>query len=158
MKTDLEYTPVNILLAEDDIDDLLFFDKALKEIPIAAHLTTVRDGEELMEYLFANLDHLPTILFLDLSMPRKTGFECLTEIKEDDRLKDLYVAMLSTSFPSDLKYEKDIVKMLYKIGAENFIRKPNDFSLLKKIIHDVIIKAIGKKSLPKQAKIFDKLV
>ena|ERR1035437_859706 len=147
MKLELEYSPITILLAEDDTDDCLFFDKALKEIPIATKLTTVRDGEELMKYLFANLNNIPTILFLDLSMPRKTGFECLTEIKENEKLKDLSVVMLSTSFPSDLNYEKDIVKMLYKIGAAEYIRKPNDFELLKMLILNAIIKIAEEKHL-----------
>lgn len=144
MKPDQEYAPINILLADDDIDDCLFFDKALKEIPIATHLTTVYDGEQLMDYLFKNSEHLPDVLFLDLSMPRKTGFECLTEIKEHPKLKDLTVIMLSTSIPRDLIYEKDLIKMLYKIGAEDYIRKPNDFSLLKKIVHDVITQMLRK--------------
>jgi len=142
MKSD----PINILLAEDDPDDRFFFDKALNEIPIATQLTTVRDGEELMEYLFANLNNLPTILFLDLSMPRKTGFECLTEIKEDPKLKDLTVVMISTSFQCDLQYEKNMMKMLFNIGAEDYIRKPNDFIQLVNIIHNTITNTIEKKA------------
>ncbi|NWJ50663.1 MAG: response regulator [Bacteroidetes bacterium] len=141
----MKSVPINILLAEDDPDDRFFFTKALNEIPIATQLTIVRDGEELMEYLFANLNNLPTILFLDLSMPRKTGFECLTEIKEDPKLKDLTVVMISTSFQRDLQYEKNMIKMLYDIGAEDYIRKPNDFILLKNIIHNTITNTIEKK-------------
>ena len=65
---------MKILLADDDLDDLFFFKKALSEIPIETELTTAHDGEELMAYLTENSDHLPDVLFLDLSMPRKTGF------------------------------------------------------------------------------------
>src|SRR5450759_3766148 len=92
---------LNILLADDDTDDCFFFDKALRETPIATHLTIVHDGEQLMDYLSKNSEHLPDVLFLDLSMPRKTGFECLSEIKENKKLKDLPVVMFSTSFPQD---------------------------------------------------------
>lgn len=88
---------MNILLAEDDQDDRDFFDKVLKEIPVHTHLTTVIDGEQLMNYLYKNLGHLPDVLFLDLNMPRKNGFECLCEIKEDEKLKDLLVVMFSTA-------------------------------------------------------------
>jgi CheY-like chemotaxis protein len=131
---------LHIILADDDIDDRSFFEKALKEIPIPNRLTTVRDGEELMNYLHANSDHLPDVLFLDLSMPRKTGFECLSEIKEDEKLKLLPVIMLSTSFPRDNKYEQNIINMLYTIGAMDYIRKPGDYQILKEVVHTALIK------------------
>jgi CheY-like chemotaxis protein len=81
--------PIHILLADDDIDDRGFFEKALLEIPIACQLTMVQDGEQLMDYLNKHTMELPDVLFLDLSMPRKTGFECLTEIKENLLFSDL---------------------------------------------------------------------
>ena len=142
MKSDLKLIPLNILLADDDTDDCFFFDKALKEIPIANHLTSVHDGVQLMNYLFENIEHLPNVLFLDLSMPRKTGFECLSEIKENKKLKDLHVVMFSTSFPRDFDYENNIIKMLFEIGAQDYIRKPSDFKELKKVIHKALIKTI----------------
>jgi CheY-like chemotaxis protein len=144
MKPKQEHAPLNILLADDDIDDRFFFDKILKEIPITNHLTTVNNGEQLMNYLIENSEHLPDVLFLDLSMPLKTGFECLSEIKENKKLKALSVIMFSTSYPQDLKYELNIMKMLYDIGAQDYIRKPNDFAKLKQIIHNALIKVIGK--------------
>lgn len=136
---------LNILLADDDTDDCFFFDKALKEIPIATHLTTVRNGEELMNYLFENTERLPNVLFLDISMPRKTGFECLTEIKENDKLKDIPVVMFSTSYPRDLMYEQDMIKMFYENGAQYYIRKPNDFGKFKQVIYDALIKVAEKR-------------
>ena len=142
MKSDLKLIPLNILLADDDTDDCFFFDKALKEIPIANHLTSVHDGVQLMNYLFENIEHLPNVLFLDLSMPRKTGFECLSEIKENKKLKDLHVVMFSTSFPRDFDYENNIIKMLFEIGAQDYIRKPSDFKELKKVIYKALIKTI----------------
>ena len=90
-------SPLNILLADDDIDDRFFFEKALKEIPIVTSLFIVKDGEELMDYLEVNATHLPDVLFLDLSMPRKSGFECLTEIKENTAMIKMPVIMFSTS-------------------------------------------------------------
>lgn len=138
--------PFNILLADDDIDDRFFFSKALKEIPLLTHLTVVHDGEELMNYLEKNLNNIPDILFLDLSMPRKTGFECLYEIKDNEKLKDIPVVMFSTSFPSDNTYEQGMIETLKKIGAQDYIRKPGDFTLLKELIHNIITQEIEKKS------------
>jgi DNA-binding NtrC family response regulator len=131
---------LNIALAEDDTDDCSFFEKALKEIPISTNLIIVHDGEQLMKYLYSNSEHLPDVLFLDLSMPRKNGFECLSEIKESTQLKDLIVIMLSTSFPLDRNYELNIVRTLLTIGAYDFIRKSNDFTQLRQIIHKTLIK------------------
>ena len=123
---------LNILLAEDDIDDQFFFNKALMALPISAHLTTVRDGKELMDYLSENSEHLPDVLFLDINMPRQNGFECLLEIKHNEKLKDLPVVMFSTSYP------RDMINTLLKIGAYDFIRKPDDFTQLKLVISNAL--------------------
>ena len=145
---------INILLADDDPDDCLFFEKALKEIAVKSHLTIVRDGEQLMNYLMENTSGQggTDIIFLDLSMPRKTGFECLQEIKENDRLKDIRVVMLSTSYPRDMIYEQGMIKTLKGIGAANFIRKPGDYSQIKDIIHNELKKLTEQKSLTKNEK------
>ena len=134
MKTNQKNAVINILLADDDKDDRLFFENALKEITIPTQLKTVNDGEELMDYLGKNLEHLPDILFLDLSMPRKTGYECLTEIKENIKLKDIHVVVFSTSYTRDKVYELNLANRLFEIGAQNYIRKPGDFKQLRNII------------------------
>lgn len=138
------HTPLNILLAEDDKDYRFLFEQALKEIPIATQLTTVENGEELMKCLMENALHLPNLLFLDLSMPRMTGFECLHEIKESVLLKDLMVVVLTVSLPNDVNFEINIEKILNDIGAQDYIRKPHDFELLKTAIQNVLNKAIEK--------------
>jgi CheY-like chemotaxis protein len=145
---------LDILLADDDIDDCSFFDKALKEIPIATHLTIVHDGEQLMNYLSKNSEHLPDCLFLDLSMPRKNGFECLSEIKENKKLKNLVVVMFSTSFPHDRNYEENMINMLVKMGANDYVRKSGDFAQLKHFIHDKLIMVAENNSPDGQGKFF----
>jgi CheY-like chemotaxis protein len=145
MHTTLQKAPLKILLADDDTDDRFFFAKALNELSLATHLTTVHDGEALMDYLSKHGDDLPDVLFLDLSMPRKSGFECLAEIKEDPQLMDLPVIMFSTSYPRDKNYEQSMVKMLLGIGANDFIRKPSGFSELKVIIHAALSKLMAYK-------------
>src|SRR6185436_20323710 len=114
-----------LLLADDDMDDIVFFKEALEELPFASKLTTVNDGVELMQFLTGELIELPDMLFLDLNMPRKTGYECLREIKSNDKLKHLPVIIISTSF------EHDIARSLYKNGADFYLCKPGDFSMLK---------------------------
>jgi len=143
---------LNILLAEDDQDDRDFFYNALKEIPIPTYLTTVNDGDQLMNYLYKNSEQLPDVLFLDLNMPRKNGFECLVEIKENEMLKDIPVVMFSTSYPRDILYENDMINRLLKIGAHDFFRKTENLAQLKEFIHQVIKSVVrkevsGKKSL-----------
>ena len=123
---------LNILLADDDIDDCQFFKEALEALPLTAQLKTVHDGEQLMNYLEENAEHLPHVLFLDINMPRKNGFECLSEIKHNDKLKDLPVVMFSTSNP------KDSIEILFKTGADVYIRKPSNFSQLVQVIHHAL--------------------
>jgi CheY-like chemotaxis protein len=147
MTPEQQNVPFNILLADDDSDDCFFFDKALKTIPIATHLTTVHDGEQLMIYLSENTEHLPDVLFLDINMPRKNGFECISEIKKDKKLSSLFVVMFSTFYSRDINYEKGMIKKLHGIEMDQFIRKPHDFEKLKQIIHKVLITATEKRLL-----------
>ena len=140
MTVDQNSVPLHILLADDDMDDRTFFDKALREIPITTKLSTVNNGEQLMDWLFGNADRLPDVLFLDLSMPRKTGYECLAEIKENEKLRSLTVIMLTTSFTRGIDLEDNLISTLSKMGAAAYIRKPIDFSILKQVIHQTLIK------------------
>lgn len=121
-----------LLLADDDIDDCIFFREALEELPFTSNLSIVNDGVELMRLLAGKLTNLPDMLFLDLNMPRKTGYECLSELKQHETLKDLPIIIISTSF------EHDMVNLLYKNGADFYLRKPGDFSILKQHIHQAI--------------------
>lgn len=123
---------LNILLADDDTDDCLFFKDALAGMPIFTKFTTVHDGEQLMQLLHNKNNELPHILFLDLNMPRKNGFECLTEIKQHKDLDNLPVIVFSTSL------EKEVVNLLYDSGAQYFIRKPSEFAQFQKIIFHVL--------------------
>lgn len=122
---------LQILLADDDEDDRFFFSLVLKGLPIENKLITVDDGEKLMSYLSGNSDNLPDVLFLDLNMPRKNGSECLTEIKNNDKLKDLPVIIYSTSL------QENVADVLYNKGAHYYVRK-TDIALLKKVLQHVL--------------------
>jgi CheY-like chemotaxis protein len=142
VNSEQQQTPLNILLADDDADDRSFFEKALSEIPIETRLATVNDGEQLMDYFSKNPEQLPDVLFLDLSMPRKGGFECLTEMKEDIKLKDIPVVMFSTSYTQDFNYEQSMIGVLYKLGVQDYIRKPGTIAQLKELILHSLRKVI----------------
>ena len=122
-----------LLLADDDMDDRLFFEDAVEELFTSYKLSTVTDGVELMELLFDNSEQLPDILFLDINMPRKNGCECLEEIKANEILKNIPVVIFSTSL------DMEIVNKLYEMGAHYYIRKPGDFNVLKKVIHKATV-------------------
>ena len=123
---------LNILLADDDTDDCYFLKEALEELPLPTQFTSVHDGEQLMQLLTDERNKLPDMLFLDLNMSRKNGFECLSEIKSNDKLKHLPVIIYSTSF------HNKIAEMLYKSGATYYISKPSEISRLKKTVQQII--------------------
>lgn len=124
--------PLHILLADDDEDDRLFFIDAIEELKVKTVVVAVNDGVQLMEYLNDTDKRTPHLIFLDLNMPRKGGMECLTEIRSNSKLKDLSIAIYSTS-----SSEEDIENTFVK-GANIYIKKPNDFGALKKILSEVI--------------------
>ena len=129
---------LNVLLADDDMDDCNFFKLALEELPLATYLTSVHDGDQLMNYLTENTAHPPHVLFLDINMPRKSRMECLSEIKRNNKLKDLPVVMFSTS------NSWEMINMLFKSGAHVYIHKPSDFAQLKQVIHHALPMAVEK--------------
>lgn len=124
--------PMHIILADDDEDDRNFFSDAIQELKMNSTLTTFKDGKELIDYLEDPETVHPHIIFLDLNMPCKTGFDCLKEIRENSKYKDISIAIYSTS-----SSEKDIEDTFIG-GANVYIKKPNDFGKLKKVIKDVV--------------------
>jgi CheY-like chemotaxis protein len=128
----MENEALHILLADDDEDDRLFFKEALQELKVRTRVTMVDDGMQLMNYLNQPANRLPNVVFLDLNMPVKGGMECLIEIRKDIRLKDLAVAIYSTS-SSEEYIEEAFVK-----GANIYIRKPDDFGELKLVLEQVV--------------------
>lgn len=128
----MKHDVLRVLLADDDDDDRLFFKDAIEVVKVKTIVTMVNDGVELMDYLNDPDTRLPNLLFLDLNMPRKGGMECLKEIRSNSKLKDLSIAIYSTS-----GLEKDIEETFIK-GANIYIKKPNDFEELKVILEKVI--------------------
>jgi CheY-like chemotaxis protein len=123
---------INILLADDDKADCLLFKDALEELPVSVSLTIVENGEQVIEELTKKGGKMPDVLFLDLNMPRKNGFATLGAIKRSSELQDLTVIIFSTAS------DNEIVKNTYKDAAHYYIRKPSEFSQLKKVIYEAL--------------------
>lgn len=123
---------IHIILADDDEDDRMLFTDAFAELRINTKVNTFNDGVELMDYLNAPDSILPNVLFLDLNMPKKNGIECLYEIKKNVRFNDIAIAIFSTS-SSEEHIEETFVQ-----GANIYIKKPSDFTTLKKVLSDVV--------------------
>ncbi len=128
MQTDALY----VVLADDDEDDRAFFKRAIDEVRVKTILNTVNDGQQLMDHLLRKENSIPDVIFLDLNMPRKGGIECLEEIRNNNQLKDISVAIYSTS-----ESDEDIETAFLK-GANIYIKKPNDYQNLKKVIGEVL--------------------
>ncbi len=122
---------MHILLADDDEDDRMFFKDAIVTVAPAVKLTTVHNGEELLNILKKNLVELPDFIFLDLNMPYKNGLECLKEIKTLDFLKSIPVLIYSTSA------NKDQVDTSYLNGANMYIQKPMSFDGIIRILQTI---------------------
>lgn len=131
----MENTTLHILLADDDESDRFLFKEAFEEMKVKTVVETVNDGLQLMEYLTRENVTLPHLLFLDLNMPRKNGLECLKEIRSIEKLKDICIAIYSTSAS-----EKDIEETFLN-GANVYIQKPSDFSELKQVLHKAVMSA-----------------
>ncbi|MDZ7700365.1 MAG: response regulator [Deltaproteobacteria bacterium] len=129
---------LTILMADDDADDYLFLEEAIKAAGIPGNLSRVSDGEELMDYLlqqglFAErMDApMPKVIFLDLDMPKKTGFEALGEIRSHPRLKEIPIIVYTTS-GDDMNIRK-----CYDAGANSYIQKPSSFEGMIDMMTDV---------------------
>ena len=109
---------ISILLADDDADDRFFFRNALSNSAINAELTTVEDGQQLIDFLATALSpSTPDVIFLDINMPGIDGKACLREIRHQEQFADMPVIVLSTSTSA-----KDIDET-FRDGANMYISK-----------------------------------
>lgn len=116
--------PFRILIADDDTDDIQLTKDCFDENELHVHVNDVADGQVLLDHLtkmteVSNLRDLPQLILLDINMPRKSGFEALQELKQNDTLRKIPVVIFSTS-----KATKDIERA-YELGASCFVSKPN---------------------------------
>lgn len=122
-----------IYLADDDVDDRDMFVDALRVVDPFVILLQAKDGIELMEILAKTKDCFPEILFLDLNMPGKGGFECLEEIRKlDGSLKEINIIIFSTS------NDPEDIKRALELGATFYAVKPHSFDVLKSFVKEVL--------------------
>jgi len=116
--------PIHILMVEDSQSDAYLMEEALKGGSLNLCITTVEDGEAAIDYLFQKGTYAatpsPDLILLDLHLPRKDGFEVLTEIKEDRLLRRIPVIILTAS-----ENEQSLVKA-YDLHANCCVCKPID--------------------------------
>jgi CheY-like chemotaxis protein len=125
--------PLNsyILLADDDKDDRILLREALQELNADIKLLTAEHGKACIEML-SELTVLPDLILLDINMPIKNGKETLMELKQMESFRSTPIIMYSTS-----ANRKDIDEC-YKLGANLYIIKPNNFSGLTTVMNNLL--------------------
>jgi CheY-like chemotaxis protein len=127
-----------ILLVEDNADDEALTLRALKKNNIRNEVVIARNGVEALDYLFAtgayagrDVSVMPTLILLDLKLPKMDGLEVLRRIRAQERTKLLSVVILTSS-----KEEQDLISS-YSLGANSYIRKPVDFAQFTEAIREL---------------------
>lgn len=127
-----------ILLVEDNPDDIKLTERVLKKHNIGNELVVARDGAEALDWLFCTGAHegqeprdLPTVVLLDLKLPKVDGLEVLRRIRADERTKLLPVVILTSS-----KEEEDRING-YKLGANSYVQKPVDFNQFSEAVKEL---------------------
>jgi CheY-like chemotaxis protein len=123
-----------VLVADDDENDIKLLARAFHKAGIVTPLRVVHDGEEVIQYLhgdkpFGDRDSfpMPSLLLLDLKMPRRDGFQVLEWVRRQAGLKRMLIVIMSSSDePRD-------IERAYDLGANSFLRKPSDFTSLTKL-------------------------
>ena len=120
--------PKVILLVEDNPSDIALTQRAFAKSRIVNELVIAEDGQEALDYLFAAEsfkgrvpNEVPTLVLLDIKMPRVDGFEVLRQIRANSKTSRIPVVILTTS-----KEEQDIAQG-YDLGVNSYLRKPVDF-------------------------------
>jgi CheY-like chemotaxis protein len=111
----------NIFYTDDDLDDQMLFKEVVEDLTGGVTLFTQKNGEELINQL-GNRPPTPKIIFLDLNMPVKNGFQALREIRQSEDLRSFPVVIFTTS--NDTKS----IDETRRLGADLFITKPQNYS------------------------------
>lgn len=122
----------HIILADDDADDQVFFETALRQVSPNTTLTIYHDGTQLMNGLTRPEAQRPDVIFLDLNMPKKGGLQCMEEMSQHHELKSIPVVIFTTSG------SKQEITKAYNHGAYWFAHKPTELSKWNILIEKVL--------------------
>ena len=125
----------HILVAEDDLTDAYFFQRAFRRAGLPVTLHFVRDGQEVIDYLLGegqfadrSAHPLPQLVLLDLNMPRLDGFDVLRWVRHQPRFHDLQIVIFSSSDePKDMN-------RAYDLGANWYLVKPHSMEELTALV------------------------
>jgi len=126
---------LRILLVEDDENDILFFQRALRAHGASTELEIAQDGEAAVQLLSRGDGHpLPDRVILDLKLPRRSGLEVLSWIRSNPALSHLSVTIMTSSGePSDLA-------RIRELGIDEYIVKPVSYEGLLKVVAGLCLK------------------
>lgn len=121
-------TATTLLIVEDDPEDRMMLSKALNDVGFEGEVEFCEDGRELIERIRSGGEALPSLVLLDLEMPRMGGLEALSALRGERGEKSLPVIVVTSStLPSD-------VKSAYELGANAYIRKPGRMAELREVM------------------------
>jgi CheY-like chemotaxis protein len=133
-----DYRLIKILLVEDNPDDILIIQRALKEARVVNQLWVVRDGQEALDFLqhkgqFQDISTSPKpgLILLDINLPKINGLDVLREIKGDAEFKRIPTVILTVS-----RRDEDIAKG-YNHGCNSFIQKPVEFEKFVEVVKQI---------------------
>ncbi len=121
-----------ILLVDDDADDRDTFADVCRDLNQKIKLKLFKNGSELLTYLNLDTTEIPSIIFLDINMPVKNGFESLGDIRNKSKFSELCIIIYSTSIAN-----RDIDRAK-ALGANGFLEKPSSFKKLKSCIQKIL--------------------
>ena len=143
---------VVILMADDDLDDIMLVRDALRDSGCKAEFRYVEDGDEAMDYLTwrgryldRDLAPRPSLILLDLNMPKKDGMQTLLEIRNNPEIRTIPVVVLTTS------RDRDLMLRVYRLGGSAFISKPGIYTDMVKDMERLCAYWFKTVSLPDQA-------
>lgn len=127
-----------VLLVEDDLNDIFLVKRAFKMARVRNPLQVVTDGEDAISYLKGEGRYgdreahpLPKLVVMDIKMPRRTGFEVLECVKQDNLLRRIPVVIVSSSEdPRD-------INRAYELGANAYMVKPVDFRAVEHLFQTI---------------------
>jgi len=134
----MERSQIEILLVEDNMDDAEMTIHALRKNNLANKLIHMKDGEEALDFLFGTGNFIgrdvnlkPSLILLDLKMPKIDGLEVLERVKSNEATKKIPVVILTSS-----KEDPDVSKC-YELGANSYIVKPVEFESFMKAVSEL---------------------